>query len=213
MKYLLDINVLIAFAYTNHAMHARVTHWIQDTQSDHPMARPFHTCSIVELGFIRIAPGKKGLAESLSAARTDLDRMRKSLGLDVLEDRLPGDLLPNWVRHPHQTTDGHLLQLANHHQMRFATLDEGIPGAELIPRETDFPLQVRDGNYQRYSYMTKEPRFVPFEDYTGEPGTIPGPPDPRWILDPDTGLPCVRATPGVPPITTEDVKRWLQDFP
>jgi len=43
-----------------------------------------------------------------------------------------------------QVTDGHLRQLALDHCATFATLDEGIPGALLIPGETDGPLFVRE---------------------------------------------------------------------
>ena len=37
--------------------------------------------------------------------------------------------------------------------------------------------------------------------------------DPRWIIDPESGMPCVRRTPGAPMITSEDVKEALRDFP
>ena len=213
MMYLLDVNVLIAFAYDNHSLHDRTAHWVQEVQSANLPARSFVTCSMVELGFIRIAPGKKGLASNLAAARADLSRIRAALGFEVLGDSLHGNQLPDWVTRPDQTTDGHLLQLADHHQVRFATLDVGIPGAELIPYERGLPLEVRDSANQRNFDMTTEGRFVSFENYTGEPGTIPGEPDPRWTIDPKTGFPCVRATLGVKKITTEDVKRWLEDFP
>jgi hypothetical protein len=41
--------------------------------------------------------------------------------------------LPAWVKSGRQTTDGHLLQLANAHNAVLATLDSKIPGAFLIP--------------------------------------------------------------------------------
>lgn len=37
--------------------------------------------------------------------------------------------------------------------------------------------------------------------------------DPRWIIDPESGMPCVRRTPGAPLVTSEDVKEALRDFP
>ena len=43
-----------------------------------------------------------------------------------------------------------------------------------------------------------------------EPGERP---EPRVVIDEITGYPVVRARPGVPKITTEDVKRMLEDFP
>jgi len=41
--------------------------------------------------------------------------------------------LPQWAKSPAQTTDGHLVELAKAHSAVLATLDEGIPGAFLIP--------------------------------------------------------------------------------
>jgi hypothetical protein len=48
-------------------------------------------------------------------------------------DRNDISSLPKWVKSPAQTTDGHLLQLAIANGAVLATLDEGIPGAFLIP--------------------------------------------------------------------------------
>jgi hypothetical protein len=41
--------------------------------------------------------------------------------------------LPGWVDRPGQVTDGHLLELAVSHGAVLATLDQGIPGAYLLP--------------------------------------------------------------------------------
>jgi uncharacterized protein len=142
--YLLDINVLLAFGYDDHAAHARVARWIKDILSKAPATQPFRTCSIVELGFIRIAAGKSGLAQNLTVARADLRRLKAVLGLSLLGDELDGNQLPDWVLRSQQTTDGHLLELAGRYQMRFATLDTGIPGAVLIPEHIDPPSEVRE---------------------------------------------------------------------
>ena len=53
--------------------------------------------------------------------------------LNFIQDGNDIALLPTWVIHSRQTTDGHLLQLANTNGAILATLDEGIPGAFLIP--------------------------------------------------------------------------------
>jgi hypothetical protein len=47
-------------------------------------------------------------------------------------------------RESKHVTDGHLLQLAADHGATLATLDEGIPGAFLIPKEPEAPLFVRE---------------------------------------------------------------------
>jgi hypothetical protein len=103
------------------------------------------------------------------------------------------------------------LQLANHHRIRFATLDAHIPGAELIPHEY-LPSEVREPTYARYLEMTTED---PPENliYDENEVPVPGYPYPRWMIDPETGYPCVRSRPGVPKITSEEVREMLKDFP
>jgi predicted nucleic acid-binding protein len=201
--YLLDVNVLLGFWYCDHTAHQRVAEWIRDVEFLNPGVDLFKTCAIIELGFIRVASGSAGFAETVEGARADLLEAKATLKATLLNDDVAGDRQPYWVLKSGQTTDGHLLELARRYKMRLATLDRGIPGAVLIPAYTD---GVREA-------VPEEGRFVSFENYTGEPGTIPREPDPRWTIDLKTGFPCVRATPGVKKITTEDVKRWLEDFP
>jgi hypothetical protein len=50
-----------------------------------------------------------------------------------LADSLDASQLPAWVQNSSQTTDGHLIALAQGHAGNLATFDSGIPGAELIP--------------------------------------------------------------------------------
>jgi len=57
----------------------------------------------------------------------------KALPLEFIPDGNDISSLPQWVKNPAQTTDGHLLQLASANGAVLATLDEGIPGAYLIP--------------------------------------------------------------------------------
>jgi predicted nucleic acid-binding protein len=142
--YLLDVNVLLAFAYQQQACHSRVRRWIRHVDSQHSEGWSFATCSIVELGFIRIAGGKSRLAENLTVARADLSRAKHELRVCLLGDNLDGNRLPKWVMKSAQTTDGHLLELATCHKVQFATLDTGIPGAFLIPDDHDTHDEVRE---------------------------------------------------------------------
>lgn len=50
-----------------------------------------------------------------------------------LPDDQPVGAWPNWCRGAAKTTDAHLLQLATAHGAQLAPLDQGIPGAFLIP--------------------------------------------------------------------------------
>jgi predicted nucleic acid-binding protein len=115
--YLLDINVLLAFSYKEHGAHSRAAAWIKQIKSESTNPREFSSCSIVELGFIRIAAGRTGLAENLTVARADLRRIKAVLNLQLLGDELDGNQLPGWVTKLGQTTDGHLLELAAYHNV------------------------------------------------------------------------------------------------
>jgi uncharacterized protein len=127
---LLDVNALIAYGFRRHDFHDRVGAWIQSRKSDQ-----FLTCSITELGFVRILGNVRAYGMDVSHAKGLLQQLKiwKALPLEFIEDGNDISLLPKWVKSPAQTTDGHLLQLAKAKGAVLATLDEGIPGAFLIP--------------------------------------------------------------------------------
>lgn len=56
-----------------------------------------------------------------------------ALPLEFVPDGIDVSVMPKWVKTPAQITDGHLVQLASANGAVLATLDEGIPGAFLIP--------------------------------------------------------------------------------
>ena len=93
------------------------------------------TCSITELGFVRVLAQSGAYGLSLAEARSLLVQLRQAgtLSQSVLEDSHGVAQLPAWVKAPGQITDGHLMQLAEAHGAVLATLDEKIPGAFLIP--------------------------------------------------------------------------------
>ena len=49
MRYLLDVNALIAYGFRPHDFHDRVGAWIRSRKGGQ-----FLTCSITELGFVRV---------------------------------------------------------------------------------------------------------------------------------------------------------------
>ncbi|HWM68667.1 MAG TPA: hypothetical protein VNO35_18905 [Steroidobacteraceae bacterium] len=148
MIYLLDVNVLLAVSYEIHDLHKRTVAWLTSLEEADPPVR-LATCSITELGFIRVAGGAAGLTQNVNTALGDLNRLKKQRPMMFLNDGLPGDQLPQWVAKPKHVTDGHLLQLAAVYGGVFATLDSGIPGALLIPGITTDPPFVRE-RIQRY---------------------------------------------------------------
>ena len=144
MKHLLDVNVLLAMYYVPHVHHKRVDHWLRQCRIIYGAALTLATSPITELGFVRIASGSTGFAPSVAAAQRDLERLITQNGILFVGDRLPARRLPRWVSRSAQTTDGHLVELATSHGMILATLDRGVPGAELIPDLPEHPFEVRE---------------------------------------------------------------------
>lgn len=200
--YLLDINVLLGYAYKQQVSHSRVARWINHIERTQPEER-FATCSIVELGFIRIASGKSGLAENLAAARDDLQRAKRILRPQMLGDELDGNRLPDWVTQSKHTTDGHLLELAKAHNARFATLDTGIPGAVLIPVDSDSWSGVREEPAVPYGAEDDDSELI-YDEATGTR---------RLTRCKITGHLVVARRRGMPLVTSEEIKRLLEDFP
>jgi predicted nucleic acid-binding protein len=130
VTYLLDVNALLALGHAAHVHHARVSRWIASLGHDDVLA----TCSITELGFVRVAPQAR-LSPDVGAARDLLVQLHASTRPPFvrLADDLGADALPAWANHPAATTDGHLSALAAHRLAQLASLDAGIPDAFLIP--------------------------------------------------------------------------------
>jgi len=88
-----------------------------------------------EIGFVRVSLHRSAGQIGVSEASLVLTGMVKSLGErhSFLADDVSGLQWPDWCRSAARTTDGHLVQLAKKHDFLLATLDEGIPGAHLLP--------------------------------------------------------------------------------
>jgi len=127
VKYLLDVNAVLAALLPAHAERARFVAWAR-------RRRPadFAACALTELGFVRVAMAAYGY--SLADARAML-RQHKRDGVRYLATLpRPADVLPDWVEAHSQTTDGYLCAVAASHDLKLATFDTGIndPSAELI---------------------------------------------------------------------------------
>jgi uncharacterized protein len=134
MRYLLDVNALLGLVLLEHEFHARVASWVERLGASG--APELATCSITELGFVRVLGQAQQYGWSVAQARELLLKVKNSDGVSwtfILDDR---DIshLPKWVRTPKQTTDGHLVELARANQAVLATLDRQIPGAFVIPQ-------------------------------------------------------------------------------
>ncbi len=134
MKYLLDVNVLVAWGWSDHIDHDRVVKWIARiaaTKADVLMTSP-----IPQLGFVRVSVQRANSQVSVAKASEVLAGMLEALG--EAHQFLPDDQAalqwPEWCHGAGRTTDAHLLALARAHDAELATLDAGIPTAFLVPQ-------------------------------------------------------------------------------
>jgi len=131
MIYLLDVNALVALGFINHEFHGRLATWVQSKNVPN-----LASCSITELGFVRVLAQAPAYGFSVNQARTLLLRLKEAgtSPLRFISDEHDVSHLPAWVRAPKQITDGHLSKLATANAAVLATLDENIPGSYLIPK-------------------------------------------------------------------------------
>jgi hypothetical protein len=132
MTYLLDVNALVALGFAHHEFHARVAHWLRAERFP-----ALATCSITELGFVRVLAQAPAYGLTLAQAKTLLLRMKQTTTphFAFVADGHDISHLPAWAKTPKQITDGHLLNLAAANGAVLATLDSRIPAAYLIPEK------------------------------------------------------------------------------
>lgn len=127
MMFLLDVNALLALGHHEHEFHSQVMRWISQGPCE------LATCSITELGFVRVLSNVRPYGTSVPEAQSLLLRVKASHKFTFIADSLDVSSLPAWVKSADQTTDGHLVELAKLNSGVLATLDRKIPGAFAIP--------------------------------------------------------------------------------
>lgn len=123
MKYLLDVNALVAWSQQRAPHHDRFHSWAS-TQGLNELA----TCAHSELGFIRVSMQVFG--DSLAEAQTQLAAMKREAGGFV--SQAPSPKLAAWSATAGKTSDAYLTQVAAGAGLTLATFDRGIPGSVLI---------------------------------------------------------------------------------
>jgi hypothetical protein len=73
MIYLLDMNALVALGFVNHEFHDRVAAWVR--AQDSPVLA---TCSITELGFVRVLAQAPAYGFTIPQARMLLMRLKQA---------------------------------------------------------------------------------------------------------------------------------------
>ena len=127
MKYLLDVNVLVAALWSGHVHHEQVHRWL-DGLAERDTAL---TCGLTEAGFLRVINAAYGVP--VSEAKGVLQSFRQRAGLGYLAELpSPTEVLPAWARSHKQVMDAYLSGLAVSAGARLCTLDRGIPGAKTL---------------------------------------------------------------------------------
>ncbi len=133
MRYLLDVNALVALGFLQHEFHERVAHWVRALASKG--APELVTRARSRTRFRTDSRASSAISVTVAHARTLLLRLKaeKALKFAFISDDHDVSHLPGWVKTAKQTTDGHLEQLAKANDSLLATLDGRIPKAFLIP--------------------------------------------------------------------------------
>jgi predicted nucleic acid-binding protein len=129
MKYLLDVNLLLAAVVQIHTHNGRVVRWLDSL----PAKAEVLLCPWVEIGAMRVGM-QAGYFSGIEIARDFTARFRPGKAtLRRVADDSHAAQLPAWVKSPRQMADGHLAALARAVGASLATLDGGIPGAFMLP--------------------------------------------------------------------------------
>ena len=120
MRYLLDVNALVALGFLEHEFHERVARWVLSLRKGNSYT--ILTCAITELGFVRVLSQAPQYALTIAHSKTLLLRLKKqrAVPFEFLADDHDISRLPGWVKTGRQTTDGHLAELARAEVARFA---------------------------------------------------------------------------------------------
>ena len=125
-----DINILV-YAYNSDAReHIRAREWWEGTLMQ---GRPVGIPWVVALGFIRISTNAKSSFNApMEKARELLKRFLSERNSARIPDDLPA--LESNPQKSDEVTDSYLAELAARHDMKLATMDDGInhPAAVLL---------------------------------------------------------------------------------
>ena len=116
MSYLLDVNMLLASRWQTHTDHAAVRDWLSGLSE-------FYTTPIVELGFMRVSLSPAYAATWNNAHRSLSDLLNRPSHRFLPDDVSGIDSAETSYK---DSTDAHLVSLANRHGLKLATLDKEL---------------------------------------------------------------------------------------
>lgn len=129
---LLDANVLIALAWSNHEDHDKVQRWLQISRG-----AGWATCPLTELAFVRILSNPAFSSDSLTPWQAaellgaNLKQPDHRFWNDEVDLSHVFSLFGSRIVGHRQITDAYLIALAIHKKSKLVTLDEGL--RDLLP--------------------------------------------------------------------------------
>ena len=114
---LLDVNLLLACAWSSHANHSLANRWLNSLTA-------FATAPVTQMGFMRVSMSP-GYRASVADARTALSAILQLKSHRFLSDATGADSLPV-LSSSKDVTDAHLVRLAACSGMNLATLDQNL---------------------------------------------------------------------------------------
>lgn len=117
MSHFLDVNFLLACAWSGHADHVRANWWLNS-------ASTFATAPLTQMGFLRVSMSP-AYGASFADARTALAAILQLKTHRFLTDATQADSLPA-LSSSKDVTDAHLVRLAASHGVKLATLDGNL---------------------------------------------------------------------------------------
>ena len=119
MNLVLDVNLLVACAWSSHAFHSRANRWLNS-------ASQFATAPITQMGFLRVSMSQ-AYGSSFGDAQAALQAILQLPSHRFLADAVQANSLPT-LSGGKEVTDAHLVKLAGNHGLRLATLDDELCG-------------------------------------------------------------------------------------
>jgi len=117
VSHLLDVNLLLACAWSSHADHVRANRWLN--------AQPeFATAPVTQMGFLRVSMSA-AYGAPFGDAQIALNAILQLKSHRFLTDAVQADALPT-LAGGQDVTDAHLVRLAASHGLKLATLDGGL---------------------------------------------------------------------------------------
>ena len=117
MRYLLDVNSLLAWEHGNSPHHGSFHAWAKVVGRAN-----LWTCALTELGFLRVSMQVFGY--DLRQASEALAVLKQNAGGFI--EIAPAPSLPGWASNASRTSDGYLTQVALENKMQLATFDTGL---------------------------------------------------------------------------------------